>query len=315
MKLLSSLASLVAAALLAACSSDPAVKDPPKSESLPPPSPEQQKELKQAERLFLERKPEWTALRDRLARDPTTGPQLLRMLIYHAVQSFRNEPPHGDDLGLALAGITPETLFSRCMAEFHALGPLAVERVFDDLVSHRSTENRQVGLLAMTAIGPAAAPRLRREASHAESLEVRRAAIQGLGAFAADPAVAADLCRLAVDREWQIRGQALASLGYATDSGSGQVLLQAARGDRDLFVRRKAIQALGVRATPEAASALLEVLDQGVVQKSAEVCNEAQTALRRITHKDFGWKVDAWRSWLETHPASRPAASSETEAR
>ena len=51
------------------------------------------------------------------------------------------------------------------------------------------------------------------------------------------------------------------------------------------------------------------MLDQAVVQKNAEVCGEAQAALRRITRKDFGWKVDQWRAWLETHPASRPDAA------
>jgi hypothetical protein len=315
MKSLSHRVSVAAALCLQACSSAPEPKEPAKAEPLPRPSPDQQRDLRQAERLFLERKADWPAERDRLARDPVTGGHLMRMLIFHSVESYRFEPPHGDDLTRALAGITPETLLSRCLAEFRVLGAAAVDRVFDDLVASRSTENRQVGLLLLTTIGGPAVPRLRQEAKDEGKAEVRRAAIQGLGAFAAEPAVLADLSQLALDRDWQVRAQAVAALGYGVDEASCQLLARAAASDSDQFVRRKAIQALGVRGSPAAADALVEILARGVADRSTETCNEAQAALRRITRKDLGWQVEAWRAWLLAHPATRPTPGSEEAGR
>lgn len=106
------------------------------------------------------------------------------------------------------------------------------------------------------------------------------------------------LKKLLADRDPSVRGAAVATLG----APDGLLTRSVAPLVTDPFpaVRRQAIEALGRIATVEAVEPLITCLEN---EKDADLQAAAVTALRRLTDRDYGANIEAWREWWRKHRA------------
>jgi len=114
---------------------------------------------------------------------------------------------------------------------------------------------------------------------------VRDAAVEQLGKFSDDPALAARLAEIAgKDSAYRVRAAALLALGQRTAEGAMLTLENAARTDSpDDVIRRAALRAMGVLGNDQATPRLLEWLEPG---KPMRLRTAAIDSLGRIAKKD-----------------------------
>ncbi len=114
---------------------------------------------------------------------------------------------------------------------------------------------------------------------------VREVAVEQLGKFSDDPALAARLTEIAgKDRMYRVRAAALLALGQRKAEGAMITLENAARADSpDDVIRRAALRAMGVLGNDQAARQLLEWVEPG---KPMRLRTAAIDSLGRIAKKD-----------------------------
>jgi HEAT repeat protein len=195
-----------------------------------------------------------------------------------------------------LESLQSETLFTRSLGDFRAIGQPAAERVFTVLVGQRRNEERAAGILILRAIGDPALPRLLGGAKVGPTHQ-RRASIEALGGFVDRPEVAAAVRALAEAPEWEVRAEAMEALAQASEPASQSVLMKASRADADAFVRRKAIASLRSHRSPESAQAIVEFMQSAVSRGDAEDLSTARESLRQLAGADLG-DLAAWRRWI-----------------
>ena len=179
------------------------------------------------------------------------------------------------------------------------MGEAAVPCLIEDLVGHRSTYWRFLGVELLARIGPPVLPALQKVAESSSPVE-RRTAAQVLGALPPSPEGLALLSRLALDPEYGVRAAALTAMaGGGPDEA--RVLRERLVADDDHFVRRSAAKALVTYAEVETAEAVIAYLERCQREEDADGSEAAQDVLQALAGKRGVRSVAAWQKWLQTY--------------
>src|SRR5688572_12431214 len=167
---------LVLALVLAACGSAPTAASDPTG---PPLETAQQQQLKDAEKQYRARAPEFAQTREALASNPATAWWLTRMLVRDVV--WYTDHQQADDTKF-LDEVTGKksTWLERARAELTAMGPAAVPCIVEDLLKSRFSDRRMLGAQLLGQIGPAAVPHMGPLLRDADP-RLRRLAAEALG--------------------------------------------------------------------------------------------------------------------------------------
>lgn len=280
--------SLALALLAAACASGP-------RRHAPRPSPEEVRQLEQAERLYRARDPAFAALRDRLAAKPATAYWLTAMFVTYVVQSRDARQATEAEFLRAAIG-KPDPVEARAFEQLRALGAAAVPCVVENLLRHRFADRRRLGVEILSAIGEAAleplAPVLRDR-----DPRLRRYAVEAVAAMGPSPATKRVLLEAATDEEFTVRVAALRGLARQPLEHAAR-LREALSTDPDPFVRRVAAEALGAVADRETARALVAYYERALEEGDARGVEAADAALRRISGRRRRANLATWKAWL-----------------
>ncbi len=259
---------------------------------------EQAQLCRAAEQAYRGRTPEYEALRQRAAADPTTAVWLTRMFI-RDVLTVREGRPIGDDQGLLLAAARKDVLVeTRATAEIEALGPVAVPTLVGDLLCHGQAQTRELGVELLARIGPVAVPAVQQLAASSDPRQ-RRSAALALGAIGAGGVVLPTLQRLAADTEFTVRADALHNL-HDGGAPARALLLDRLHGDDDPFVRRAAAESLQHFPGRTSAVALIDYLERCKRDREYRGEQVAQASLQAIAGTRGPRTPAAWRTFADT---------------
>lgn len=183
-------------------------------------------------------------------------------------------------------------LFDRNWSPFHQAAPpdvkLPAQRVQElrDLShgAHRLSPQRQ----------EETARQLSAAIAHEDDPLVRAQIARTLGHLPAPSALPGLTVALA-DAEAVVRVAACQSLGRRGDPASVELLAKALKGDGDQDVRLAAARALGESGSPEAVRSLAVALDDA----DPAMQRRGMEALAKITDRDYGYDIDAWRTFVQ----------------
>jgi HEAT repeat protein len=184
-----------------------------------------------------------------------------------ALGTVETTPAISERLGEATSDDDAWVRYQACQALGNAgdiaAAPLLAARLLD--------EAGQVRVAAVDAIarlpGPPAREVLERAAQH-EDVEVRRAALTGMG-FARQPSSLPVLLQAAGAADTATRLVAISSLARYDSPEALKRILAVARADEDTSVQNAAIELLAEQTTPEAGSALVELLSNDAQRERA----------------------------------------------
>lgn len=131
------------------------------------------------------------------------------------------------------------------------------------------------------------------------SSNVRRAAATALGGALAGAYIPRLEELLKEDDDWMVRGAAATSLGQmsALRSRTGPILREALLREKDRFLRREIVRALGENHFPGAVPVLISVLDSPDAE--GDITESAMMSLWQITGERINRRED-WKKWFET---------------
>jgi len=295
-------AGLLGLAVLSGCAGTPETYTPGVM------SKEQMVQCRAVAQAYFDRAPEYQELRDELREDELASQWFVRYLIHGIVtmregqsvlvseervrldqiRKQRKAPPRFD-----LPGQRDDL---RAIHQIVAMGEPAIEVVIEDLLKDRQEFLRTIGIEVLTGIGDPAVPELLEMAKAGDSRQKGYAA-RALGAIGARGPALEALRELSRSPEWRVRSDAVQALG--TGGVEARTLLIEMLGDEDVFVQRKAAEALANYPDAIAAGALVDFLEQ--CQKRNEWNGEvaAQDALQRIAGSKGPRTAQAWRRFVE----------------
>lgn len=175
--------------------------------------------------------------------------------------------------------------------------PTATQLVAQLDASEKAT--RDEAIVALTRLDPeevwsAVKPLLR-----ADQEETRRAVVRLIREMEIGAAVSA-ICRtLRSDTDAKVRREAAHAITDLDPERAVGELRTAAFLDREIIVRRAAIQDLGRIGSLEAAWVLYEVLEEAVASGDTYFSALAQRSLTLATGKSFGANLEGWRHWID----------------
>lgn len=296
------LAGLLAALGLAACSGAPETYTPGKMTK------EQFAKCRAVAQAYVDRKPEYAAMRDELREDPVASRWFVRYLEQEIIsvregqavllseekvrldqiRKMRKEPAQFELPG--------QRRDRRAIGQIVAMGEPAVEVVMKDLVTSRQEFLRMIGIEVLVGIGDTAVPAVLELAQNGEPREQRIAA-RALGSIGASGPALDALRQLTTSSEWRVRSDAVQALG--TGGGAARGLLIRMLGDEDPFVRRKAAETLGDYPDAVAAEALVDFLELSKERNEWPGELAAQKALQQIAGSKGPRTAQAWRRYVE----------------
>lgn len=187
----------------------------------------------------------------------------------------------------------------RGVAAIDLMGDAAVPCLVEDLVGHRSTYWRLLGVELLARIGPSVLPALQQVTESSSPVE-RRTAAQVLGALPPSPEGLAMLRRLALDSDYGVRAAALTALaGGGPDEA--RMLRERLVLDDDHFVRRSAAKALVTYPEVETAEAVIAYLERCQREEDPDGSEAAQDVLQALAGKRGVRSLAAWQNWLQTY--------------
>jgi hypothetical protein len=295
-----SLAPWFAAALgLAACGSAPA---PAADASGPPLDEAQQRQLKEAERLYRAGDAGFAVARDALAAQPATAWWLARLLVRDVVW-YTDHQQADDATFLNEATGRKSTRLERARGELAALGAAAVPCIVADLLKSRFNDRRALGAQLLAQIGPAALPQMA-PLLRDNDARLRRLGAEALGHMPRGPEVDAELRRLAGDPDFTVRATAYEGLARGGPEVA-PLLRQALLEDPDPFVRRALPPLLQRFHDRETALALVEYLRRATEAGDGRGVEAARKALVAMSGLRGNLNVAGWQGWARSLPAAR----------
>lgn len=168
----------------------------------------------------------------------------------------------------------------------------------------------QVALLrAFRESRPPAAFATIEELATARSFDVRRAAVEALGAYGAGPSrerAAGALVQALEDREALVRLAAIDALREIKHPATARPLLEALK-DRDWRVQAAAIEAQLALREGISVPALAEMMER----EKGRLQDDAYEALKKLTGQDMGRDPERWTQWWERTGSRRPLPTEE----
>ncbi|MFQ5503733.1 MAG: HEAT repeat domain-containing protein [Planctomycetota bacterium] len=263
------------------------------------------KRLERLEQGFLRAEESYAAERDRaLAADRRFGPWLAKSMVNHAVRDYdrliaeRQIP----EQWIRSSAAMDSRLFVRARRELVVLGQDGLNAIRSYLLRARRAQLRSIGGLLLLGY-----PKEQLFSIVEQELEEgTRASRRSMLRLLADLPDVQQSLRLLRDAarssDWQIRGEALRPLAMVwrkTGEGDGAAFLWSAyRGDRDDFVRRQALLAIGSLGDLAQARPLIDALETLMRGDRHAEAEAAAEGLRSLTGKDFKTSVRRWRQWL-----------------
>ena len=289
--------SLALSCLLVACGAAPdRIAPTPVEKSAPVPlTPEQNKALAAAERLYRANDEAYPAARDELAKDPVTALWLTRMVARDAVVAFdRRQASDGDFLRQAV-GTDP--VWDRALVEIEALGATAVPCLITDLLRHPRHDRRRLGVTLLARTGADSIPAMRTELEGPDDA-LRRLTVLAVGEMPAGEGPLGALRAAAKDPEFTVRSAACEGLARMGTAGFAD-LRAALTAESDPFVRRVAARGLGGDRTRITAEALLTYMRACAVAGDRDGVAAAHEAMSRLADRDPRRPrgVEAWAVW------------------
>lgn len=285
-------------ALLAACSASPARYQPGRLGE------GQIAVLRAAEAAYRAEQPDYAVRRAEVWRDPEATAWLVRMFVrdVFAMREGRPLASRPEELARRAAGRDPVEV--RALEEIRATGERAVPVLVGDLLLDDQPMRRELGIELLATVGPAARPALL-EVARAGSAKSRRAAARTLGLIGLDEPSLRQLAGMLEDSDYTVRADA--ARGLASGGAAGLPLLLAHLDrERDPFVVRTVVQAMGELRIRASGDALVARLERCVAGGDSEGERAAQAALQRLTATRGVRSLDAWRELVETLPVAAP---------
>lgn len=282
-------AALVVVLAVWGCASAPVAKPAPEL------SPEQQRELAQAEKMYRSGAPGFDAERDRLAADPAAAYWLARLFVFHLVRAHDLREAD-DDTFLATATGTQDPTVTRAIEQLRLMGAAAVPALIEDLLRSKHSDRRQFGAMLLSEMGPQVLPDVTPLLDDSD-WHVRRMVVQIAVPMESTPEVIAVLERGTHDESFAVRATALTGLlGHGEDQVERvrRVLTE----DPDRYVQRVVAEALGDYADRETAEVLVAYYGECMRRSDAAGAKAAEASLAKISgHKRSG-DLKFWRTWL-----------------
>ena len=216
---------------------------------------------------------------------------------YDDMKALFNDPS-----GFLLSEASKGRFFWRTQHEIHHFGKLGRDTIMTHFMRDNRAVVREVGKLlfdvhSLDELMPAI------EAEFAgNSRNAKKALLELLGLRKADERARLFVQKSVASKSWQIRGLATGILARSWKDVDGvegaPFFWRLFRTDKDSFVRRKALEALGILGDMSQVRPLVEKLGALVQEgrgKDAEAC---AVALRMLTGQRFGLSYRAWSDWL-----------------
>ncbi len=275
-----------------------AAVEPPRT--VPRPDAAQLEALQAAERLYREQSEDFAAARDALAADPVTAFWLTRMLVLDVVRGLdAAQSTDHDFLATVAEGAVVHPVFVRALTQLEALGAAAVPAVAEDLLRHRYSDRRRLGVDVLASMGPAVLPALS-ELLDDPDWRTRNHVMAVLLAMpaAADPEAVAPLIERGLrDPEFAVRASAVRALPQLGPEAAPR-LRALLVDDPDAYVRRSAATVLGEYPDRDTARALVEFYGVALADGDHEAVRAADDSLRRIAGRRDPGDLGFWRAWL-----------------
>jgi HEAT repeat protein len=143
------------------------------------------------------------------------------------------------------------------------------------------------------------------EIQREKAVVMRSEIVRTLSAFPTQQARSA-IQLAAADADPYVRRAACVALSQSPDAESLQVLSQTVANDTDIDVKIVAARALGKFRDPQAATALVTLVDDN----NPALQQTAMDSLRTVTGKDYGYSASAWREYMQGGTPTPPPAPS-----
>jgi len=292
----------------AACTGSPDVAkpEPEKAASLENPnlSEAAKQLLKELEQLFKVGHPSYAARRKTAVEaEPRLAPWLAKAVVGYAVGDFdrlkqRGLVPHQLAGNPAFADRT----FFRGRRELVELGDPGRRAIVRYLMRSRYGELRQLARYMLRAHAVADVLPLLTIELAAGALASQRAALQLLADYGDEDGAFRLLEQTTKAADWQLRGTATRALATALRKrgakSAAASLWRVFEQDRDEFVRRQALLALGDLGDADQVRPLVAVLARLMQGERLAEAKAAGEALRLLTGRSYGTSLQQWRAWL-----------------
>lgn len=285
---------LVGFVLLAACAAGPARYQPGRLGE------GQIAVLRAAEAAYRSEHQDYAVRRAEVWRDPDATGWLVRMFV-HDVFAVREQRPlasRPEELARRAAGKDP--VEARAIEEIRAAGERAVPVLVGDLLLDDQPLHRELGVELLAEVGATARPALL-EVARTGPVKSRRAAARALGLIGLDEPSLHMLTTMLADGDYTVRADAARGLGSGGVAGL-PVLLARLDVERDPFVVRTIVQAMGELRVRASGDALVARLERCIAIRDEDGERAAQAALQRLTATRGVRSVAAWRALVETMP-------------
>jgi HEAT repeat protein len=259
-------------------------------------TPEQAQLCRDAEQAYRNGAPEYEALRQRVAADPTASAWLTRMFVRDVFAAREGRPigeGENDPTVRADAQADP-----RAVTEIVALGAAAVPVLVGDLLANGQPQPRELGVELLARVGAPAVSAVLPLAASGDARQ-RRSAGRALGAIGAAGDVLPALRRLATDEDFTVRADALAEIHDGGEPARA-LLCERLRDDDDAFVRRIAAKSLAHFRDRAAATALVDYLERCKRDGDHRGEMAAQASLQAIARTRGPRTPAVWRAFAQT---------------
>lgn len=266
--------------------------------------------LRAAEAAYRAEQPDYAVRRAEVWRDPDASGWLVRMFV-HDVFAVREQRPlasRPEELGRRAAGRDP--VEARAIEEIRAAGERAVPVLVGDLLLDDQPLHRELGIELLAEVGAPARQALL-EVARTGPVKARRAAARALGLVGLDASSLQQLTAMLADGDYTVRADAARGLGSGGAAGL-PALLAHLDTERDPFVVRTIVQAMGELRVRASGDALVARLERCIASRDDEGERAAQAALQRLTTTRGVRSVAAWRELVKTMPeasASEPTSN------
>jgi hypothetical protein len=286
--------------LAVGCGTAPTAPPPPQlARSMDALSEEKKRALVEAERLYRDEDPAFSAALEELARDPETAYWFAQLLVFDLVEVWdRAEASDERMLQSALGQRSPA--FERALTTFDAMGTSTLECLTDVVIKSQKFETREVGVRLLARLGEPALPAVGELQRHAEPRTRRLAAevVANMEEPVPDGYIAL-LREMAGDTDFTVRSAVVKGLVRGGEE-EAELVRELMLEDPDDFVRRTAaseILAFTEPAPPEALVRYLELCIQSGDRRGVEA---ADASLRRLAGRRESGNLESWKAWLRS---------------